>query len=295
MTSVDGFDISARSWWVTDDYMLWNGEWYRFNQRGDDLWVYSSNLLPLPEGFAEMTTRPLQTNGFVKTSAAQVGPVVRVQTLVLWKNVLWDVLGVRGDGEAVLLSRLTGLPDDYVDGRPYPPELLFRGWPGVVFEDRDLISVWVRPAELAGVRVDVTPVELPRVLRDERLSWWRESLVRSPFVSGEDAVVLVREFVARTEIVVGEYPMEDLVASRLRDGWRVWAQPPQVRDVADLRLGWAVFYVADDGVVVRSSTSVSFEESERGLSNELLARSMAAPRIASSGPVSVGVGPELMG
>ncbi|MGB3302087.1 hypothetical protein [Gordonia sp. (in: high G+C Gram-positive bacteria)] len=61
-----------------------------------------------------------------------------------------------------------------------------------------------------------------------------------------------------------------------------------------LRFGWAVFYVADDGVVIRSSTQESVTDAGRKLSNGLLQRLLVGRQIASTGPGSRGFAPTVL-
>ncbi len=68
-----------------------------------------------------------------------------------------------------------------------------------------------------------------------------------------DAIALVRGYVTDRNIDTKGYPLDKLRAQRLDVGWMVYVptEPGQVS------IGRAIFYVADDGIVERSSSSVA--------------------------------------
>jgi hypothetical protein len=70
-------------------------------------------------------------------------------------------------------------------------------------------------------------------------------------VTADQAKDLVRRYVTDADLDDSAFPLEDLVAERLDVGWMVWAPT----DAEEVVLGRALFYVADDGIVERSSSS----------------------------------------
>lgn len=66
------------------------------------------------------------------------------------------------------------------------------------------------------------------------------------------AIARVREAILESGIDTTNYPLESLVADRLGVGWMVYAPA----EPGEIRLGRAIFYVADDGVIERSSSSI---------------------------------------
>jgi hypothetical protein len=85
-----------------------------------------------------------------------------------------------------------------------------------------------------------------------------------PVALPEDrAIALVREHILGLGVDTSGYPVEDLVAERLSVGWMVFV-PVAPGEIA---IGRAIFYIADDGVIEQSSSSIapsiyteSFEE-----------------------------------
>lgn len=71
-------------------------------------------------------------------------------------------------------------------------------------------------------------------------------------IGAADALDLVREHIRRRGYDTTTYPLSTLRAERISVGWLVRSPAPD----GELALDRAVFYVADDGVVERSSTSV---------------------------------------
>ncbi|WP_024800387.1 hypothetical protein [Nocardia sp. BMG51109] len=69
----------------------------------------------------------------------------------------------------------------------------------------------------------------------------------------EAAVRQVREFVTERGFDTTDYPLESLRAERVPCGWMVYS-PTRPGEIS---LGRAVFYVADDGVLEQSSSSIS--------------------------------------
>ncbi len=72
-------------------------------------------------------------------------------------------------------------------------------------------------------------------------------------LSSDRAITLVREFIRGQDIDTTNYPLENLVAERLPVGWMVFV-PTQPDEIA---IGRAIFYIADDGVIEQSSSSVA--------------------------------------
>jgi hypothetical protein len=71
-------------------------------------------------------------------------------------------------------------------------------------------------------------------------------------IGAADALDLVREHIRRRGYDTTRYPLSTLRSDRISVGWLVRSPVPD----GELALDRAVFYVADDGVVERSSTSV---------------------------------------
>ncbi|MFQ6395309.1 hypothetical protein ACLMAJ_17800 [Nocardia sp. KC 131] len=67
----------------------------------------------------------------------------------------------------------------------------------------------------------------------------------------EDAIALVRDYILERGLETPGYPVSGLVASRVGVGWMVHVPAPE----GQLMMGRAIFYVADDGAVERSSSS----------------------------------------
>jgi hypothetical protein len=74
-------------------------------------------------------------------------------------------------------------------------------------------------------------------------------------VSKVEAVARVREHIVELRLDTTDYPLAQLTAERLTVGWMVYVPAPD----GETSLGRAVFYLADDGVLERSSTSVAPE------------------------------------
>ncbi|MBF6211561.1 hypothetical protein IU433_19150 [Nocardia puris] len=69
----------------------------------------------------------------------------------------------------------------------------------------------------------------------------------------DDAIEYVRRFAADAELDTSGYPLEQLRAERISVGWMVYV-PTEPGEIA---IGRAIFYVADDGVLEQSSSSVA--------------------------------------
>ncbi|QIS01699.1 hypothetical protein F5X71_04680 [Nocardia brasiliensis] len=69
----------------------------------------------------------------------------------------------------------------------------------------------------------------------------------------EDALARVRQFVIDSGMQTSRYPLSDLRAERISIGWMVYV-PTKPGEIA---IGRAIFYVADDGVLEQSSSSVA--------------------------------------
>ncbi|MFI5719070.1 hypothetical protein [Nocardia sp. NPDC051750] len=66
------------------------------------------------------------------------------------------------------------------------------------------------------------------------------------------ALTRVRQFVSGRGLDTTGYPLDELVADRLDCGWMVYVPVPR----GELAIGRAIFYIADDGVLEPSSSSV---------------------------------------
>ncbi|MFB8277359.1 hypothetical protein [Nocardia colli] len=79
-------------------------------------------------------------------------------------------------------------------------------------------------------------------------------VTRVPAALAQDrAVELVRAHIGAQGMDTGGYPVDELVGERLSVGWMVFV-PTRPDEIA---IGRAIFYVADDGVVEQSSSSVA--------------------------------------
>jgi hypothetical protein len=68
----------------------------------------------------------------------------------------------------------------------------------------------------------------------------------------ELAILRVRQYIAGRGLDTTGYPLDELVADRLDCGWMVYVPVPN----GELAIGRAIFYIADDGVLEPSSSSV---------------------------------------
>jgi hypothetical protein len=97
---------------------------------------------------------------------------------------------------------------------------------------------------------------------DERFdidgAWYQLALaglvLRMPQEMPEDeAIGRVRDYVLGRGLDTSGYPMAELVADRFNCCWMVYVPVPR----GQLAVGRAIFYVADDGVLEHSSSSVA--------------------------------------
>ncbi|MFW0786297.1 hypothetical protein AAFP35_17475 [Gordonia sp. CPCC 206044] len=238
---------------------------------------------PIPSGFTEtpsnfkfIATREVET--------AELSALCAVETFCTWKNRVWAIAKIDASTRVATLTIAQYLRGGYPEFEPRPRLPEFRRMPGINYRDDDWISAQVRPAEMARVMLLVTPFEVPppaKPILDGEVQVWVDSVDSSPWLPGEDALALVRERVAGED--AGSYPVERLQADRLRDGWRVWAVPPVSDDPLDVRVGRVVWYVADDGVVWRSSNSTEFRKAELELTNQLHKRLHGTRQMADVG------------
>lgn len=68
-----------------------------------------------------------------------------------------------------------------------------------------------------------------------------------------EAISMVRDWVLRNGLDTTGYPLDELVAERVLVGWLVYVPAP----VGQLSFGRTLFYVADDGLVERSTSSIA--------------------------------------
>lgn len=90
-----------------------------------------------------------------------------------------------------------------------------------------------------------------------------ECMVPVEPMSESEALTRVRSYIEESGIDTTGYPLSQLVADRFGCGWLVYVPVPAGRIV----IGRALFYIADDGFVERSSSSepprrfvIGFEE-----------------------------------
>ncbi|MEU1984315.1 hypothetical protein [Nocardia sp. NPDC019395] len=69
----------------------------------------------------------------------------------------------------------------------------------------------------------------------------------------EEAVFRVRTYVESRGLDTTGYPLDQLVADRFSCGWMVYVPVPR----GEIAIGRAIFYIADDGVLEHSSSSVA--------------------------------------
>jgi hypothetical protein len=69
----------------------------------------------------------------------------------------------------------------------------------------------------------------------------------------EDAIARVRQYILTYFGNAPDYPVSELVADRFSIGWMVYVPVPR----GEMAIGRAIFYIADDGVLVQSSSSVA--------------------------------------
>ncbi|MEV0293214.1 hypothetical protein [Nocardia sp. NPDC050710] len=72
-------------------------------------------------------------------------------------------------------------------------------------------------------------------------------------MSQDDAIARVRQFILDQGMDTSGYPLENLRADRISIGWMVFV-PTQPGEIS---IGRAIFYIADDGVLEQSSSSVA--------------------------------------
>ncbi|NNG99274.1 hypothetical protein, partial [Gordonia araii] len=180
------FPITDQPVWHSGVYRLVDGRWYQSRNRQTVVRVHSSNLDQLPAGFEALMNpggwEKEHYSGYRDVAPRECGPKVDVETLCIWKNIVWSVSGVSvTDGGAWRLMSRGVLERDYPDFRPIVDNAEMGSWPGVDQWGRGEESALVLPGEVARVRVDVTPWDEERSgwLADRRVSWWRESLVSS--------------------------------------------------------------------------------------------------------------------
>lgn len=89
-----------------------------------------------------------------------------------------------------------------------------------------------------------------------------------PAVTDERAKDLVRQYFADSRLDQTGYPLSELVTVRVDHGWLTYAPSPQ----GELIIGRTLFYVADDGVVERSSSSYDPDEYAKGFAERYRAR-----------------------
>ncbi|MEU4344085.1 hypothetical protein AB0H00_22980 [Nocardia sp. NPDC023852] len=69
----------------------------------------------------------------------------------------------------------------------------------------------------------------------------------------EEAIFRVRSYIEGRQLDTTGYPLEQLVADRFSCGWMVYVPVPR----GEIAIGRAIFYIADDGVLEHSSSSVA--------------------------------------
>lgn len=72
-------------------------------------------------------------------------------------------------------------------------------------------------------------------------------------MSREEAIFRVQQYILGRELDTTGYPLDELVADRFSIGWMVYVPVPR----GEIAIGRAIFYIADDGVLEHSSSSVA--------------------------------------
>jgi hypothetical protein len=72
-------------------------------------------------------------------------------------------------------------------------------------------------------------------------------------IAEQEAIEQVRGYIRAQGYDTSGYPLSDLIADRVQCGWMVYVPVPEGR----IAIGRAIFYVADDGVLEHSSSSVA--------------------------------------
>ncbi|MBG0853672.1 hypothetical protein I2W78_17910 [Streptomyces spinoverrucosus] len=92
---------------------------------------------------------------------------------------------------------------------------------------------------------------------------WMADVVRRtdlPPIPEDRAIAIVREYMLANGLEGPDYSVRDLTASRLGVGWMVYVPVPR----GETRIWRAIFYVADDGVLERSSSAEAPSRYEAG-------------------------------
>lgn len=227
---------------------------------------------PIPRDFVEMPQHASFSAGLT-VPQIDVEAMCAVEATCVWKNLIWIVESIDRRNSEAWLSLPTPSPEVPDGAGPTPRSADLRSWPGITI-DADTAMARVRPGEMADVALQLTPFEMAPALRrrdDLKIPGVQvASIPTSPWLPAADALRMAR--VAMDPERIGAYPVDQLRADRMRDGWRVWAPPPPTDDPLGFRLGWAIWYVADDGVVWRSSTSTEFREASKRMSSQLYQR-----------------------
>lgn len=92
-------------------------------------------------------------------------------------------------------------------------------------------------------------------------------------LSRDRAVTLVAAHIRDQGVDTADYPLDELVAERLSVGWMVFV-PTRPGEIA---IGRAVFYIADDGVIEQSSSSVAPAVYAAGFEERFRRRRTGAP------------------
>ncbi|GAB2562448.1 hypothetical protein [Nocardia heshunensis] len=105
--------------------------------------------------------------------------------------------------------------------------------------------------ETISAAFDPTRFDVDAALNQFSLAGLRTFVVLPP-LSRTDAIEQVRRHIRNTGADTTGYPLEQLTADRIDAGWMVYVptQPGQIM------LGRAIYYIADDGVIETSSSSV---------------------------------------
>ncbi len=268
-------------------YALVGGRWFVVSDTGrdDSATVTVAPGEDVPEGFSPSTE--FWTVAEKTVPLTEVSAFCAVRSFCTWKNTVWTISHIDKVQNVVRLQIANGMPKGgFVESEPIPAWEEFVGWPGVEALDREWTSVQVRPAEMARVQMDFEPFAVPvppivRLPEFSRNAVMVDSLPESPWLPPDEAIAIVRQRISGDDM--GGYPVELLQADRLRDGWRVWAPPPPVDDPRDIRLGWAVWYVADDGLMWASSTSTPVEQAQTRMTDQLFARLQETRRSSADG------------
>jgi hypothetical protein len=186
----------------------------------------------------------------VGDQVSQVDPAAPVIVLV---RRLRETLAATGEApwwRMIIRVRAGGEADIRYDfgERRFPTEQLLP--PAAYREDldaypRDRVPAWLS-SYISG---DETPAGVKTTVEDEP----ETETGRLAQLPRDEAITRVREYIVDRGMDTTGYPLSKLVADRFSCGWLVYVPVPK----GEIAIGRALFYIADDGVLEPSSSSVA--------------------------------------